>query len=235
MRINIIGRGNVGSHLVEALQDKAEVTMVNPHAPQTLDTDADITLIAVSDAAIGEVLAQLPPVAGIVAHASGTTDMSVFDDFGINRDRVGVFYPMQTFTKGKELCYEKIPFFLEAKNKADLEELRELARKISPLVYDADSERRRALHIAAVMSCNFVNHLFAMSEQWLQENGLDFKIMLPLIEETVQKISEISPKQAQTGPAVRKDYETMQRHEQALAAHPEMLEIYRLMSKSIMG
>lgn len=233
MKVNIIGSGNVAFHLLKAFRDAGleDVYSVEPHSLQGLHTDSDVSLIAVSDAAIPEVIAHLPEMKGIIAHTSGSTPLSVFEESGIRN--FGVFYPMQTFSKSKPLDYKKIPFYVEGSDKEAAQTLFILASIISPIVRYADSLQRRALHIAAVLSCNFVNHLWTLSSLFLKENGLDFADFLPLIEETLDKVKTLSPKEAQTGPAVRGDMNIVHSHLDLLNDKPHIKEIYRLLSESI--
>ena len=167
--INIIGRGNVATHLANAFEGKAEINMVNPHSLAELNTDADLTIISVTDTAIAKVLDKLPKINGIVAHTSGSTSIDVFKSF--RQDRFGVFYPLQTFSKSKKLKYEDIPFYIEASDKITADTLFNYALLISDNVRFADSSQREKLNIAAVLSCNFVNHLWALSEKYLKEAG----------------------------------------------------------------
>lgn len=176
MKLNIIGRGNVASHLIKAFFGKCDVIEVNPRTLEGFDPEADVTLISVSDAAIPSVLDRLPESRGIIAHTSGSTDMSVFKD---RKEPHGVFYPLQTFTKDKPLDYARIPFFIEADSEETADALRELARMISESVYDADSEKRRNLHVASVFACNFVNHLWSIADEYLEKNGLISRCYFP--------------------------------------------------------
>ncbi|MDE6027175.1 MAG: DUF2520 domain-containing protein, partial [Muribaculaceae bacterium] len=227
-----IGRGNVASHLRKALEPFCRVVMVNPHNLEGLDMEADITLISVSDSAIPEVLGKLPKMNGIVSHTSGSTPINVFENSGSKN--YGVFYPLQTFSKDKDLHYDQIPFYIEGSEKGVEEILSELARLISPHVRYADSAQRKSVHIASVFSCNFVNHLWALSAGFLEENGLSFNDLLPLIEETFNKIKVLPPYDAQTGPAVRGDRNIINNHLQQLSENKEMLKIYEELSDSIL-
>lgn len=231
--INIIGRGNVATHLANAFEGKAEINMVNPHSLAELNTDADLTIISVTDTAIAKVLDKLPKINGIVAHTSGSTSIDVFKSF--RQDRFGVFYPLQTFSKSKKLKYEDIPFYIEASDKITADTLFNYALLISDNVRFADSSQREKLHIAAVLSCNFVNHLWALSEKYLKEAGLDFHDLTPLIRETFDKANIISPTAAQTGPAVREDMKTIQNHIDKLENYACIREIYKLLSDSIIN
>lgn len=235
MKINIIGRGNVGWHLSEAFRQKVDVVNVNPHTLAELDTDADLTIISVTDTAIPSILEKLPELTGIVAHTSGSTGIEVFEKPGCNRfRRYGVFYPLQTFTKGKPLDYSKIPFFIEAVDEDTEEKLMQAAAMVSENVVIADSEKRRALHIASVFACNFANHLWTIADDYLRDHDLDFKLLLPLIKETCGKIKTLSPEKAQTGPAVRNDGLIISNHIETLKKeNNDNWQIYKMLSDSI--
>lgn len=233
MIINIIGSGNVAFHLSKAFNHSAgiEVNLVEPHSLDGLRTDAEVSIIAVSDTAISEVIAHLPEMKGIIAHTSGSTPLSIFEDSKIRK--FGVFYPMQTFSKSKPLNYKDIPFYIEGCDDGVAQTLFSLASLISTHVRFADSQQRRALHVAAVISCNFVNHLWTLSSLFLKEYGLNFADFLPLIEETFNKVKSLSPKEAQTGPAVRGDLSIVNSHLQLLEERPETKAIYQILSESI--
>lgn len=235
MKIDVIGRGNVGTHLCKALQGNADV---NPVAPRTLDGirgDADIYLISVSDDAISDVAENLKHrvnESSIVAHTSGTTPLSAISPLFANS---GVFYPLQTFSKDVELDYIEIPFFIEGSSAEVSNILKEAAKAVSKHVYEADSENRKSLHIASVFACNFVNHLWTLSDKYLTDRGLSFDMLRPLITETCRKACRMRPYEAQTGPAVRRDTVTITSHEKSLAENPGYLKIYEMLTHSIMN
>lgn len=235
MKVNIIGRGNVGSHLIEAFSSgdgAPTVIPVNPRSLEELDPDADFTLIAVADSALKEVLSKIPRLTGIIAHTAGSIPIDIFSD---RPERHGIMYPLQTFTKGIPLSYSEIPFFIEASDSDTGERLSELARMVSDNVSYADSEHRRALHVASVFSCNFVNHMFTLSDDFLRQRNLEFSALLPLIKETVRKAGTMSPEKAQTGPASRGDRNVIDSHLRLLEDNPKMKQIYSLISESILS
>jgi len=143
-----------------------------------------------------------------------------------------VLYPMQTFSKSREVDFREIPCFIEASDATSLTIVRQLADKISDNVTELSSEKRKYLHLAAVFACNMVNHCYHLAEKTLMNAGLDFNVMLPLITETAKKVSDLSPSKAQTGPMVRNDTGVMKR-QMELIDDELTREIYRLMSKSI--
>ena len=164
----------------------------------------------------------------MVVHTSGSVSISAID----NKNRQGVFYPLQTFSKSKEVDFKSIPICIETKNKKDFQILEKVAKSISNIVYKINSEQRKALHIAAVFVCNFVNHLYQIGNDICIENDLPFDILKPLIQETANKIFTLSPNQAQTGPAKRKDTQTINTHMSFLSDENQK-EIYKMLTKSI--
>lgn len=235
MNINIIGRGNVGSHLFEALRNKSKINFVNPRTLAEFDKNADLSLIAVTDSAIPVIAEKINGFEGIVAHTSGTTPIEIFTPYNFPTG-YGVFYPLQTFTKGKKLNYSEIPFLIEGSDSTVENTLINIASEISDNVRLCNSDQRKLLHIAGVFACNFTNHLFTVAEQFLKENSLDFNILRPLIKETLDKIQYISPYDAQTGPAIREDTDIINNHLYILNCNNiKMAEIYRLLSDSIIN
>jgi predicted short-subunit dehydrogenase-like oxidoreductase (DUF2520 family) len=243
--IVIIGSGNVAQHLITAFLQSNEVELIQVFSRQKekvlhlLSSDkivsdyseikeADIYLIAVSDNAIAEVSEYLPFENRLVVHTSGSMPIEVLD----KKNRRGVFYPLQTFTKNKAVDFNAIPICLEAENEHDFTTLKTVAKSISSVVESISSEQRKALHVAAVFVCNFVNHLYQMGQEICEEHQLSFALLQPLILETAQKITQLSPKEAQTGPAKRKDTATINAHLQFLS-YENQKEIYQLLTKSI--
>lgn len=139
---------------------------------------------------------------------------------------------MQTFSKSRKVDFHPIPCFIEASSDEDLPIIRSLAESISDHVVDCDSEKRKKLHLAAVFACNLTNHCYRLAERVLQEENIDWKLYLPLIDETARKVSEMSPRDAQTGPMIRYDVEVMNR-QLALIPDERTRQIYRLMAESI--
>lgn len=199
--------------------------------PHTLAT-ADLYLIAVSDSAIAQVAASLPiPTDSAIVHTAGGIGIEALPD---RLTRRGVFYPLQTFTRGRRVDFSRIPIFVEGNTEAFTQELETFARQLSHTVYRADSERRARLHLAAVFACNFTNHLYTLGEEILHEADLPFEVLTPLIEETTSKaIDSKDPRRVQTGPAVRHDLPTMQKHGTILENKPHLKSIYESLSQSI--
>ncbi len=234
-RIDIVGGGNVATHLNKALAASYDVALVNSRTFAGLRKESDLVLIAVKDEAIEAVASRLSDHRGIVAHTSGSVSMKTLEDALDRYSGVGVFYPLQTFSKDVALNYSDIPFFIEATDEKTAAELTAVARAVSPNVVMADSDKRRKLHIASVLSCNFVNHLWALSAEFLDREGLPFELLHPLIMETASKLYRGDPRQMQTGPAARGDLEVIGTHHRILADDKELAAIYRQLSQSIMS
>ena len=250
-RIVLIGAGNVATHLGMGLQ-KAGWQVVQVYSRteasaselasrlgvpfvtslEAVCTDADVYLVMVKDAVLQELI---PAVVkgregALFVHTAGSVSMSVWEN---HARRYGVLYPLQTFSKAREVDFALVSFFVEANGETELLRLKEMASSLSPKVYEATSAQRTYLHMAAVFACNFANHMYALSAHLLEKNGLPFDAMLPLIDETARKAHVLSPKDAQTGPAVRRDTNVMNKHLEMLAGEPKMKEIYKIISNSI--
>ncbi|CAM1360335.1 conserved hypothetical protein [Tenacibaculum sediminilitoris] len=244
IKVVIIGGGNVATHLANAFSKTNEVSLVQMYArnieqiqhlkevtPITnsieLLTKADVYIIAVSDDAIGDVSRKIEQKNGLVVHTSGSVAMQSLQNTG----RKGIFYLLQSFSKDKEVNFDEIPFCLEAENEEDLQLLETLAKSIGKKIYRINSEQRKRLHVAAVFVNNFTNHMYKIGADICNEYQVPFEVLQPLIKETAQKITELSPDAAQTGPAKRNDQKTIQNHLALLNA--EQQEIYKLITKSI--
>ncbi len=249
IKIIIIGSGNVAQHLIRtfsntpALSSKIELVQVFSRKKETLiplidstkiETDirflseADLYIIAVSDDAIASVSAQLPFTNRLVVHTSGAASLRLLD----GKNRKGVFYPLQSFSKDKWVDFKKIPICLEGENKHDFTVLNTVAKAISDAVFTIDSQQRRALHVAAVFVNNFTNHLYQMGQDICTEHQVSFEILKPLILETAQKIMVLTPEESQTGPAKRKDIETITTHQSFLSNDNQKI-IYKILTQSI--
>lgn len=211
---------------------EVRVFVRQPSAPrespldQLAVTDFDFILLAVPDDAIKKVARQLPPSQAIVLHMSGTRPIADLS----NHKKRGVWYPLQTFTKEKALDFSEIHFFLEASPDAKTP-LKQLSESLSPHFKWLDSSARSTLHLSAVFACNFSNHMYHIAENHLQKIGLEFRDLLPLVHETVEKAASLKPSRAQTGPAIRKDTSTLEKHTAQLSGDEK--KIYELVSKHI--
>ena len=249
MRIVLVGTGNLATRLGMALHagniEMAQVYGRSAEAasqladllgcPSTchleeLIPDADLYLMAVSESALPLLLKNERFHHQFLVHTSGSIPMELLSNWTEN---FGVFYPLQTLSKQKEVSFRNVPICIEANNKEHLNKLQELATIISDRVYQIDSKNRKYLHLSAVFVCNFVNHLYAIGERLLEEKGLDFQLLRPLIAETAEKAALFLPEEVQTGPAVRNNQPIMDLHLQMLEQHPEWQKIYELISKDI--
>ena len=230
--VAIVGSGNVATHLLNALASHALLHQVNPHTLEQMPGHADIVIISVRDSAIAEVAAKLKGDFGIVCHTSGSVPMTELRGCCSN---YGVFYPLQTFTKGVPLDYSEIPFFIEGNSPETAGTLSELAKKVSPNVREADSASRKVLHLASVFACNFSNALVGIADDILKESGMDYRVLLPLLRQTVAKLDRLTPKEAQTGPAIRRDFPVMSAHTEMLRDKglQNLTEIYEDISSEI--
>ena len=242
-KITMIGAGNLATHLCRALInsgheiiqiysrtiESASTLAKEINVPYTTDTKAikssDLAIIAVNDDSIQVIEKHIgfPKV-----HTSGTKPLST-----LNGKNIGVFYPLQTFNKNINVNFKSIPVCVESSNSDLLQILKNLAVSISDKVVELNSEQRKNLHLAAVISCNFSNMLYRLSEEVCQKEGIPFDILQPLILETAQKIKHTSPSLAQTGPARRGDFETVEKHLMLLKNDEEKKEIYQLLTASI--
>ena len=162
-------------------------------------------------------------------HTAGSMPMSVFEGYA---GRFGVLYPLQTCSKGRNVNFEVIPFFIEANTEKDADYLKNITSALSENVRFMSSEKRRSLHLAAVFACNFTNHIYTLSYKLLENESIPAEVLLPLIDETVAKIHSMSPAAAQTGPAIRYDENVINKH-LAMLDDPDMKAIYQLLSQSI--
>jgi predicted short-subunit dehydrogenase-like oxidoreductase (DUF2520 family) len=194
--------------------------------------DADIYIYAVADDVLSSVIQNVSVGNGLHIHTSGSMEMNVFAE---KKERFGVIYPFQTFSKQKTADIKKVPLFIEANNAENLITIENFAKKISENVYKISSEQRKIVHLSGVFACNFTNHLWNISYNLLKNTNLPFNIIIPLIEESVAKLHYLSPKQAQTGPAVRGDKNVISKHLQMLENHKDLQEIYKIFSEQIIN
>lgn len=249
LKITLVGAGNVAWHLGHALVKNGmeihqvisrtltsarllarELDAVASDNFSRLAQGTDFCIVCVSDDAIPQVLKALDPGDCIVTHTSGSTAMSVMSD---NARRYGVLYPLQTFTRGKPVEFEKVPLLVEGNSPEVRDMISYLAGTITRRVIHADSNQRLYLHLAAVFASNFSNHMYALAEKLSLEHGLSFELLKPLIEETTAKATGVSPVKAQTGPAVRRNSVVIEKHLSLLKEHPDWQLLYRLISESI--
>lgn len=242
MKIVILGFGKVARHLVRAFLNAEGVdeiqiynrSVINIPAGIAFTTqlseliEAHVYIIAIPDDHIPGLSEKLPFENRLVVHTSGSVGMSRLSV----KNRGGVFYPLQTFSRDRDVSFETIPICIEATNAGDLKTLWDLGSFISEKVVEINSEERIKLHLAAVFVNNFTNHLYRISEEMIAEHHLDFDLLKPLILETAHKIETLSPEEAQTGPAIRNDQKTIEYHLELLT-NERYQEIYKTLTKSI--
>lgn len=237
MKAAVVGKGNVGTHLHRALSKANEVSLIDSRTLAGSPADSEVIIIAVNDAAIEETARRINELtretylSPIIVHTSGSVGIDILGKAGV--ERAGVFYPLQTFSRDMELDYSHIPLFIEAADEDVANRLKTLAGTFTDSIHEADSTGRRRLHLAAVLACNFVNHLWTLADAELNKMGSSIEVLRPLIEETVAKIGRTSPLLAQTGPARRHDYSTVKAHLEMLRSNPSLEKIYSLLSSSI--
>lgn len=253
MNVTLIGSGNLATNLGHALKDAGVgilqiYSRTDEHARRLADElgvaaysshiadineESDIYIVAVKDDVLQEVMQDLFKhlPRQLIVHTAGSMPM-----ISQRREmRSGVFYPMQTFSRQRIVPFAHIPIFIEASHEDDLQTLQALAERLSDSVYKLSSDDRRWLHVAAVFCCNFTNHMAALSARILSRHGIPFRVMLPLMEETVAKLHQLPPQEAQTGPACRGDEAVMQKHTSLLRKDGEkfLAQLYEQISKSI--
>jgi len=242
--IVIIGAGNVATHLFKSLENsenfrviqvynrtKEHLNFFNDKVDTTSSLndlkEAEIYILALKDDVIEAVANSLPHNKALTLHTSGATSLDALKGL----ERRGVLYPLQTFSKNKEVDFTEVPICIEANNPKDEDLLEQLSLEISKKVYRIDSSQRQNLHVAAVFVSNFANYMYTVGEDICKVNDIPFEILHPLMIETAEKATKIGPFAAQTGPAKRNDLEVINRHHTLLTEKQQ--EIYKILTKSI--
>ena len=248
MNITLIGSGNVATVLGRLLKDKehaiveicsrnkshaatlaAELNAAICNSPKNINNQSDIYIIAVSDDAVSRVISSLSLGEKFVVHTCGSISKDVLKNTSKN---YGVLYPLQSLRK--ETSYvPTIAFLVDGNNEHTMQEIKKLAASLSSQVAQANDEMRLHYHLSAVVVSNFTNHLYALTRQYCDANKIDFHLLLSLIEEVVQRLHHYEPAEMQTGPAVRGDETTIQKHLALLEKFPELQYVYEVMSKNI--
>jgi predicted short-subunit dehydrogenase-like oxidoreductase (DUF2520 family) len=249
MNIVIIGTGNTATLLGrklkaaghEILQVFGRNSMEASELAYELDTEstnywnivnrnADLYILAVSDIAIRELIQELRlPESTIVVHTAAAVEKDIFKG---TTEHYGVFYPLQSLRK-EQIYLPDIPIIVDASDGNTQAVLEMLAYSITDKVVRANDEERLKMHLVAVFCNNFVNHLYVIADDYCKKEGIDFSIMLPLIRETVSRLDALTPRQSQTGPAIRNDTETIKRHLALLDTYPDVKKIYEAITESI--
>ena len=251
MKVTLIGAGNLATQLGKSLK-KAGVVISQVYSRtedsartlgelleaewltdiKALHDEADIYIFSVKDSVLCELISEVCKGRGdkLFLHTAGSMPMSCFEGKALH---YGVFYPMQTFSKTKDVDFERIPVFIEGNSIETEDVIRSLANKLTQRVIRLSSADRKYLHLAAVWACNFTNYCYTVASDILGEHGIPFDVMLPLINETTEKIQKISPKEAQTGPAVREDRNVMSKQLELMNGKEDLQELYKMLSKGI--
>ena len=250
--IDIIGTGNLATSLAPALEQNGFVignvygrsiksaqrianNLYQASATDSLNfgnSRSSVFLLAIADDAIEEVARELVlPSKAVVAHTSGTKNLSVLGYTA--SPNIGVFYPLQTFSKIKRVSFDKLPILIEGDNSYTRKVLQGLAKRISGTVRESSSKQRRMIHLAAIFAGNFTNAMLANASELMQTSNSDLQLLRPLIEETINKSMALGPENAQTGPAARGDIEVLDEHLLMLEKYPDLRETYRLISQQI--
>lgn len=248
MKVVILGAGNLATRLSLEMHRKgmriAQVFSQTETSAKTLakrlgamsitdlsavDTDADLYIFAVKDSILESILQQMNTTSGLWVHTAGSIPVELLEQY---HDRCGVLYPLQSFSKTREVDFSVIPVFIEAQHADDLKLLKKISGALTERVVELTSDKRKKLHLAAVFANNFANHMYAQAASILEDEGLKFDYLVPLIDETASKIHEMLPIEAQTGPAIRYDESVIEKHIQMLTDQ-DSRDIYAIVSKSI--
>jgi len=248
MKIIIIGTGNVATVLGKKIRLAGHQVLrvygrTEAHARQlgdllgaegrplekTIDPNADLYIVAISDRALPELHHTVKLQEQLIVHTAGSVSREALKHCSSN---YGVLYPLQSLRKELDPQTE-IPLLTDANREAGRAQLRDFARTLSASTQEATDEQRGKLHVAAVFSSNFTNHLYALTARYCKEEQLDFRLLLPLIRETAGRIRHYPPSALQTGPAIRGDEPTLQRHLDLLNEHPALKQLYLVLTESI--
>jgi predicted short-subunit dehydrogenase-like oxidoreductase (DUF2520 family) len=195
-----------------------------------IDKVADIYVVALTDGVVDTILSKIDIQNKLLIHCAGSMPLSILKKYSSN---IGVLYPLQTFSRDREIDFENIPVFVEANTNENEEIILSVARKISTNVSILDSDKRQLLHVSAVFACNFVNYFYTIAADILESEDIPFEVLKPLVMETAQKAITMEPKYSQTGPAVRFDENVMKKHLDLLKNNKVYQELYMSVSKGI--
>jgi len=248
-KISFIGAGNVASHLAQDLFDAGHTivqvfsrhkenaselaSFVNAESINSLEAvngKADVYIISVKDDAVAEIAATLPLTGKFILHTSASVPTVPPKK---SNNHFGVLYPLQTFSKSIPVDLSKVPIFIDGEDAETKKTAGNIAASLTLHVYEADEKKRLALHVAAVFANNFTNHTLALAEAVMKKEGLNFDLLKPLVETTLEKVRSYSPSAVQTGPAARNDTTTIKKHEEYLEGDEHLLKIYKLLTTSI--
>jgi len=247
MRVTLIGSGNVatvlgrkilhGGHIIHQVFNRSKdralalASELSSEAVDEIDNGADIYIVAVADDALQNIATWLKPVKGILVHTAGSVSKDVLKDVSEN---YGVLWPLQSIIK-ETIDPPVLPLLIDANNPWNKMKLKGFAQSFADTVAEADDEQRRKLHLAAVITNNFSNYLYTLTEKYCETENVDFKLLLPLLNETIARMAYASPAGLQTGPAIRKDASTIEKHKEMLRDYPELLGVYEFFTGRIVS
>ena len=233
-RFFVKGFNIVGFVSTEEINGKKVASAVNSTWSSSLkfDDSVDLIIVAVSDKSLQKVLSEIScSPNSMIVHTAGSFGLEVFENIPVSR--TGVLYPLQTFSREREICFEKLPFLIEASDEEGYLIVEEIVRELGSFSYRIDLESRRLYHLAAVFACNFTNYMLTSAKGIVSMKDLPFDILKPLVEETVNKAFELGPEKSQTGPGIRKDINTLNKHRDLLSFDPELKQLYDRITESI--
>lgn len=249
MKVVIIGSGNVATVYAQLLFSHKHIitqvysqqfthaqslaTAVNAIAIdnlQAISNEVDLIIIAVADKAIESIVHEMPQVNCLVVHTAASVSIDVLSKVSNN---YGVLYPIQTIRKEMSL-QTPIPFAINGNNDVVIQQLQTLVHSIQSTSVIYSDEQRLKLHVAAIFACNFVNYMYVQSAAFCEKEHINFSDLQPLIEETANRLKHHHPKEVFTGPAVRGDENTIQKHIHLLKSYPQLQELYQMLSFQIM-
>lgn len=250
MTISIIGTGNVATvlakkfftanHVINCVYGRSidaatvlanEVNAVATNNLQNINEENDFVIIATNDKSIAEVAQSFSFTKTILLHTAGSVNKNILEHSATN---FGVLYPIQSLRKSMDSSVS-IPFLIDGNNDFTKTKIKQLALSICDKVQFGDDDKRLKLHTAAVFACNFVNYMYLQSANFCEVNNIDFSLLQPLIEETATRLKVHHPKEVFTGPAVRRDIETMEKHLNQLSSNPAAQTLYKQISAMIMN
>lgn len=251
MRVLIIGAGNVATvfgrlikqanhEIVQVVSRNLDTAHILADALQCtaatsfeeMDKTADLYLVAMSDAALNQLNERVNLGNQLIVHTAGSVSKDVLKEVSTN---YGVIYPLQSLRKDNTDIHLHIPVLIDGNTESNIQIIEKFANSFASPVTIAADEYRQKLHVAAVVASNFPNYLYSLAADYCEKENIDFKMLLPLIEETASRLRIHSPNEMQTGPAIRKDIVTLEKHLQLLNNHPQLRSIYVKITDSIMN
>lgn len=242
IQIAVIGSGRVAQTLLRLAADaqipiggifarnqsKAEALALQYHSvavKSISELKADLILICVSDDALHDVIGQLGPQQ-FAAYTAGSPSIKLF-----GHENLGVCYPYQSISTNRDLLVSDIPFMIEGKNDFVLQRVTAFLQQLGAQFQPCGSAQRAQYHLAGVFVNNFGNLMLLEASKILAAAQLDFTPVYPLLNETIAKAILLGPEKAQTGPALRHDENTLDRHRNQLSG--QQLEVYNQLTQRI--